>query len=257
LIVLNGDIITDLDLDRAVAFYKKKKARVVLVLAPVDDPTQYGLVLTDKNGRVTRFLEKPSRAEATSNNINAGTYIMDPAVFDHWTESREFSFERELFPRLLARDVPVYGFVDRGYWMDLGSPAKYLQTHFDALSGRVSLTPAGTKKKKGLWQGKKVVLKNGARQIKGPAVLGDGCRLENGARLGPLVTLGRQVLVGEKSRVEKSVILDQTQLGQGVLVKNSIIGKNVRVGDGVIVKNAVVAHDSILKKGTVVTGELQ
>jgi mannose-1-phosphate guanylyltransferase/phosphomannomutase len=257
LIVLNGDIITELALDEVLDFYHKNQASLVLVLTPVEDPTHYGLVVTSKNGRIEKFLEKPSWDEVTVRTINAGTYVMNPEILNRWLETKEFSFERELFPRLVAQGGRCFGFVNRKYWMDLGSPVKYLKTHFDVMKRKIKLEPAGKLQRRGVWVGEGSVFADEKHSLAGPAVVGRNCRILSGAVIEELVTLGDQVVVGANSRIEKSVLLSGVVVGRGAVIKNSIIGAVVLIEDEAVIENAVVAHASIIRKGSRISGEMK
>lgn len=258
LVVFNGDVITQIDLREVLNFYHQKKARVVIVLTPVADPSHYGLVITDKENRVEKFLEKPSRDQITTNNINAGIYILDPKVFDCWTESAEFSFERELFPRLLAKGVPFLAYLNQGYWLDLGSPQKFLEAHFDIMRGKVNFSPAGRQISPGVWLGEGIYFEDKNYRPVGPVVLGEGCQLKKGSRLGALTTLGREVMVGAGSIIEKSVVLNRTVIGQNVTVRDSIIGEDVVLEDEVVIEGGLIlAHSSVIKKGSKILGALK
>ena len=254
LIILNGDIITDLDLETVIDFYNKNRAALVLVLTPVADPSHYGLVVTARDGRVEKFLEKPSPAEITTNTINAGTYIMDTRLFDYWTEGAEFSFERDLFPRVVAAKERCYGWVHQNYWMDLGSPAKYLQAHFDILLGKINLRPAGRLMAPGVWAGPGSRAEHNEYRVTGPAVIGRNCRIDPAAVIGELTTLGDEVVLAGGARVEKCIIMTGARIGCQALVRDSIIGENAVLEDDVLIENGVLAHDSVIKKGSRISG---
>ncbi|HET9870871.1 MAG TPA: NDP-sugar synthase [bacterium] len=226
-VVLNGDILTDLPLSKMIAFHRKKRSAATLGLVRVEDPTAYGLVLLDRQKRVTRFLEKPTAKEAVTDTINAGVYLFEPQVFGFLPAGIQYSAERGLFPDLLASRTPFFGYVWDGYWPDIGTPRKYLTTHWDILKGAFT-PPAPFRKKGGVHWGKGVKLGQGAR-VMGPAMLGDGCVLGAGARVGPLTVLGRGCRIGEGAVVEKSVLWDGASVGPGVRVKECLLGRRARV----------------------------
>jgi mannose-1-phosphate guanylyltransferase len=136
ILVLNGDIFTDLDITDMMASHKKNNAKATIALTPVEDPTSYGLVLTDNDMRVLRFLEKPNPDEITTKMINAGTYILEPEVMELIPPQTNYSFERDLFPLLLRNGSPVYAYPSSAYWMDIGKPENYFQLHYDLLNGK-------------------------------------------------------------------------------------------------------------------------
>jgi len=231
--VLNGDIFTDLDISRMLAFHKANKAKVTIALTPVEDPTAYGLIETDGSGRVTRFLEKPTWDQVTTNNINAGTYILEPEVLDHIPADTKFSFEREVFPTLLKNGERVFAFPSDAYWIDIGTPEKYLKLQMDLLNGKVhneKNIPSG------LNQGKNTTI-NPTAKITGAVVIGDNCTIEDGARVtGPAV-------IGHNCRIGRDAVID-----------SSVIWWNVNIGAGAVVKNSIVANDCVLQTGCSLTG---
>jgi mannose-1-phosphate guanylyltransferase len=236
--VLNGDIFTDLDLTAMMDFHRQRQAQATIALTPVDDPTSYGLVESDARGRINRFLEKPSREQVTTNMINAGTYILEPAVLSFIPPQTNFSFERGVFPSLLERERPIYAFPSSGYWMDIGTPGKYHQLNQDLLSGKsnqFSLNPAT-----GVLIGEQSKIHPTA-VITGPAVIGSHCSIGRNARLtGPLV-IGTGSNIAEGSVVEGSIIWNDVAIGNRARVSHSIIANSCRIGAGSIIKDSVIA----------------
>lgn len=224
--VLNGDIFTDLDLTEMLKFHQEKKAKVTIALTPVEDPTAYGLIETDSNGQITRFLEKPRRDQIITNMINAGTYILEPEVLGDIPPNTNYSFERQLFPGLLERGEPVYAYSSSSYWIDIGTPEKYFQLHHDLLNG----------KSRGyeLTQGKEIQIGKQCRidptcKIQGQVLIGDNCSLGRGATLIGPVVLG-----------SGNTLLDDT------IIQESISWQNVTYGPRANVKNCLIANDCFL-----------
>lgn len=247
LVVLNGDILTDVDLTAMLDFHEARGARASLYLTPVEDPTPYGLVETDADGRIRRFVEKPGRAEVTTNTVNAGIYLLERELLDLIPAGRAASIEREFFPALLARGVPCFGFVARAYWLDIGSPEKYRQAQMDLLRGAVDtpVSPPGTRRGD-VWVGTGVSIAPGA-VVKGPAVLGSAVRLEPEASVGPLTVLGDGVSVGRGGRVEAAVLWDHVQVGEGAVIRQSVVGSRARIGRGArIGPDAVVGENEVV-----------
>jgi NDP-sugar pyrophosphorylase family protein len=225
-VVLNGDILTDLPLTKMIAFHRKKKSVATLGLVRVEDPTAYGLVLLNAQSRITRFLEKPTLAEAVTDTINAGVYLFEPSVFDRIPPKMNYSAERALFPDLLASKTSFHGFVWKGYWQDIGTPRKYLTTHWDILKGAFPLPIAFKKRGKVYW-GKGVQLGKGAK-VTGPAMVGDGSILEEGAKVLPYTVLGAGCRVKAKSSISKSVLWDGAVVGPGVSIEEVVLGKKAQ-----------------------------
>ncbi len=201
-LVLNGDIFTDLDITAMIDFHEKRKAKVTIALTPVDDPTAYGLIETDEQGRIRRFLEKPSWSEVTTNMINAGTYVMEAEVLTQIPPQAKYSFERELFPQLLEHGEPIYAFTSAAYWIDIGTPEKYLQLNYDLLNSK--------SERFGLPIGERVAIGekssiHPAAQLKEPIIIGSNCSIAEGVRLTGPVVIGDGCTILEDALIEQSV----------------------------------------------------
>ncbi len=249
MIVFNGDILTDINLKDLIEAHYKKKARVTLALTEVEDPTTYGLVLTDETGRVTRFIEKPSWEQVTARTVNAGIYVLDPGVFEEVPRGLEYSFERQLYPHLLEREEPIYGFVSQAYWIDIGSPQKYMQAHRGILRQEVRVHIPGKKNEDGVWIGKNTYISPSAK-VNGPSLLGDGVQIGDEVRVQDLVVLGENVSVDEGSSLDHSIIWRGTAIGKEVKLSNCLVGINCRIEDGAEIAGMVLADNCVIKKGS-------
>lgn len=244
--VLNGDIFSDMDFSAMLAFHRQNKAKATIALAPVDNPTHYGLIETEADGKVTRFLEKPRPEEVTTNMINAGTYVLEPGVLDMIPPDVECSVERQTFPSMLAAGERVYAFPSDGYWIDIGNPEKYSQLNFDLLSGRGG--------QYGFSHGNEVIIGNGSQvhptaRLKGPLLVGDSCtigkeavitgptvigrdcRIEDGAMVSAAV-IWQRVTVGNSCRFISSIAADGCHLQAGSEANRAVLGDNVTVSRG-------------------------
>lgn len=230
-VVLNGDVLTDLDLGEAIDFHRAKGAAVTIVLTAVDDARPYGLVPLDASNRVEAFLEKPS--ELVAGNINAGTYVLEPEVLSEVPPDEFWQFEQQLFPSLLEKHAPIFGFISDSYWLDIGTPERYLQAHFDILSGRARASVDGT------------VVSDAQTMTDGttivPPVLLSHAPVGPGATLGPLTSIGPGSHIGAGARLERSVIHAGADIGEGAVVRGSIVGRDARVEPGAQLDGAVVA----------------
>ncbi|HZB78781.1 MAG TPA: NDP-sugar synthase [Actinomycetota bacterium] len=215
-LVFNGDILTDADLGAMVAFHRDRDAEATILLTPVPDPSAYGVVPTDANGRVTGFIEKPPRDEAPTNLINAGVYLFEPSVLARVPPNEPWSAETQLFPGLVAEGAALYALGSTAYWMDIGTPQKYLQANLDFLSGRY-----GGREPRSVLADADAVVDTGARVSS--ACLGRGARVEDGAV------------------VTDSVLLPDARVGSGATLVRSILGEGARVGKGAHVEGATVA----------------
>jgi mannose-1-phosphate guanylyltransferase len=217
LLILNGDVLTDIDLTAELREHERAEARATLALYAVEDTASYGVVLTDADGRVTDFIEK-AEGEAPTNRINAGAYVIERDVVEAIPPGRAVSFEREIFPGLVGNGL--YGYLAEGYWIDIGTPERYLEATWDLLAGRVaSRLPE--------------------RDETGSLVY-EGCLL-SGAHVGPQSVLGRHCSVGSDSRVERSVLHDRVRIGADAAVVESVLGEGVRVGERALFEPGAIA----------------
>jgi mannose-1-phosphate guanylyltransferase len=229
-IVLNGDnVFLEMKLDEAYAFHRKKKAKATIFLTWVENPGAFGVVETDNNNKVRRFIEKPPPGEATTNWINAGGYILEPEVLKFIPEGQHYMFEKGLFPRLLEVGEPVYGYPYRGYWLDMGTLEKYLSLNFDLLLAKVS-SP--------LIPGRDGVRLDADVEIHPSALISAPVVIGRGSRIGPEVTITGPVSIGRDCILEK-----------GVRLENTVLWDNVRIGDGAGLKNCIVSSDNVIEKG--------
>ena len=234
-VVFNGDILTDLDLKAVIREHNERKATATIVLTPVKDPTTYGVVETEKDGRVRRFLEKPKAEEITSNNINAGTYVLEPKVLDYLPEGENYSFEYGVFPDLLKRGEAFYAHIPtRTYWIDIGTPERYLQVHDDLLANRVGRIHL--KDRKGQFDAATVA------EIDDLSMVGDDCQIKPGAQVINSV-LGQGCFVEERARVENCVIWPHTRIGTTAQLNGAIVGRGCHIGRSAVVRPGTVLGD--------------
>lgn len=248
-VVCNGDIITDLDLVAMLERHRQTRAVLSIALAPVEEPWHYGVAEVDDDERILRFAEKPRPEEARSNLINAGTWIFEPEVLDHVPEdgARDGSLERVTFPALIEAGRRVQGFAWGGYWIDVGSPERYLQANRDLLDEEAA---AVVESDVILLAEADAVVDDGA-QVGGAVLVGRGVRVRRGSRLlGPTV-LGEGCLVEEDASVEQSVLWEHVRIGAAARVLNSILGQGVIIGAGAVVEGAVLADGVQVRGGCV------
>ncbi len=241
-VVFNGDILTDLDVGKVIEFHTSKAAAATITLVPVDDPTRYGLVQTGKDGEVLRFIEKPQPDELSRldiNTINAGIYVLEPEILDIIAKDTNRSFEYDVFPDILKRELAFVGYEIKGdYWRDIGNPASYLAAHHDFLDGKISgplvedVADAEIATK---------------AEIDKASVLGKDCVVKPGARIVRSV-IGPGVHVEEKAIIENSVIWSHTRVSGGAEITNAIVGRSCHIG-----RNATVGEGSVLGDKTSLT----
>jgi NDP-sugar pyrophosphorylase family protein len=244
-VVLNGDVLTDLDLSAMLRAHEARGAAATIYLTPVENPTAYGLVELETDGRVHRFLEKPGWEEVTSNTINAGVYVLERELLEWIPKGEPHSMEREFFPLLLERRVPFYGFVSTGYWLDIGTPAKYFQAQQDLLAHRLRahVAPAGSEGPEG-WIDPTVRVEPSAR-IRGPVAIGPGCHVGAGATVGPGTVLGAGCRIGAEAQIDTAVLWEEVEVGTGARLTGCLVGKGVSIG-----AHARVTPGAVLGDGT-------
>ena len=216
-IVISGDALTDIDLKKAIDFHFSKKSMATLVLKKVEIPLEYGVVVTDESGRITRFLEKPSWGEVFSDTVNTGIYILSPEVLKYYNKDEIFDFSKDLFPLLLRQDKPMYGYVSEDYWCDIGDLNAYSQAHKDVLEKRVKVSIPGKEIKDGVWMGENCIIDDSV-SIEGPCVIGANTKVKKGAALGKFSVLGDNNIIGEKSGI-KEVLYENTLLENNVQLR--------------------------------------
>lgn len=242
-VVFNGDVLTQLDLAAVIRLHRARAARATIVLTPIDNPAAYGLVETDGTGNVRRFLEKPKAAEITTRNINAGVYVLEPDTFDRIPDGVPFSIERGYFPTLVERGETFVAYQYDGYWIDIGTPEKYVQVHRDIMAGRFAAAPfldgtAGTAR---VAPGARV---DPSATIEGPCFIDDGVVLGKDARVGPHCVLGRNVRVGDGARLDGAIIWPDSTIGEQARLNDAIVGRGCRLGAHVSLGNRVMLGDS-------------
>jgi mannose-1-phosphate guanylyltransferase / phosphomannomutase len=254
-LVISGDALCDVDLTRLVEAHREKRASVTIGLKSVENPLEFGIVVTDEDGRVERFLEKPSWGQVFSDTINTGIYVLEPEVLKHIPQDRPYDFSKELFPLLLEMGRPIYGHVFDGYWQDIGNLDQYRQANFDALDEQVQLEIPGIRIRGNIWLGDGVDLDD-LDAIEGPAYLGNYCRIGRGAHIGPHSVLATSVTVRERGRVVRSIVDTSTYIGRSTEVVGAIVGRScdlrahVRVHEGVAIGDEVtVGAESVILPG--------
>ena len=248
-LVFNGDVLTDLNLTNLIGYHRDKGGKATLSLTRVEDPTAYGLVPLDRQGRIKEFLEKPSWDQVVTDLINAGTYVLEPELLDRVPEGEPFSFERQLFPQLLDDDIPMYGFATEAYWMDIGTPAKYLQAHYDILGRRVPFDFDGEEIKPSVW------VRGGAdispeATVFGPTIIDSGCRIAAHATVSSNCVLGPGCSLEEGVHLEGAVLHAGCKIGAESVLRRCVLARDVRLGE-----NVHIADQAVLGEGVVVEKE--
>jgi mannose-1-phosphate guanylyltransferase len=239
-LMLNGDVLTDLDLSAQILQHEHTGARATLALTPVEDPSNYGLVRTADGGEVTEFVEKPAPDQIDTNNISAGAYVLERSVLDLLEPEQPASIERDVFPRLVGEGL--FGCVSDSYWLDIGTPERYLQGTFDILEGTVETNLSERMGESFLYVEKTV---ENAGRIIPSALVQSGCRIGEGARIGGRVVLEHGVSVGAHTTIERAVVMQGAEIGEHCTLSACIIGGGVRVGDGCTIDGMSVLGEGV------------
>ena len=258
-LVISGDVLTDFDISKAIEYHKKKKAIATMVLTRVENPLQFGVVITDKDGKVERFLEKPSWGEVFSDTINTGIYILEPEVFNYIPENKDVDFSKNLFPQLLKEGKALYGYIADGYWKDIGNHDEYRFAHYDILDEKVKINVLGTKKKingKTVILGKNAVIEDGV-VVDDNVIVGDNTTIKKGAKIGKSV-IGSNVVVEENALVLGSVIWDDVNIGSKASLKEVVIGNSTKIEKGASVQvGSIIADECIIGEKATIRANLR
>lgn len=256
-LVISGDALSDFPLEDAIAFHRAKGAVATLVLTRVAAPLEYGLVLTGADGRIERFLEKPSWGQVFSDTVNTGIYILEPQVLDLVPNDTPFDFSRDLFPKLLAQKAPLYGYVYDGYyWCDVGTLEQYRQVHYDILDGKVQLDIDAE------WNGKILMGKDcrisSRARIEGPVYLGPECSVGAGAHVLPYSVIGRGAVVEPAASLKRSILWPGVYVGGMAEIRGAVIGRGAVVGRvSSVYEGAVIGDQSVLSSQVTIRPEVK
>jgi len=239
-VVFNGDVLTEVNLAEVIALHRRSKAKATIVLTPVDNPSAYGLVETDRDGNIKRFLEKPTADEITCDTINAGIYVLEPDTFDRIPKETPWSIERSFFPSLVERGDTFVAYVYRGYWIDIGTPEKYMQVHRDILDGRYHARTFPASSPSFISEDARI---EAGVTVDGPCFIDEGTVVKSGARIGAYAVIGRQCHIEEHATIEHSVVWANNRISQEAVVRQSIVGRHCHVGRSATLENGVVLGD--------------
>jgi mannose-1-phosphate guanylyltransferase/phosphomannomutase len=231
-VVISGDVLTDFNLKDAIDFHLAKNSLATILLTRVKVPLQYGIVITDKEGKIVRFLEKPSWGEVFSDTINTGIYILEPEVLELIPYQAEFDFSKDLFPLMLRNKMPLYGFVAEGYWKDIGNLEEYQNGQMDALKGKVNVTIKGTKK--------------------GNVIFGNNCTISPNAKFNGKVVVGDNTIIEDFAELTDCIIGNNVKIGKGVRMKGVIVWDNVKIGSFSELSDDVICYDCTIGESTTI-----
>ena len=237
-LVISGDVLTDFNLSEIINFHLKKKSIATITLTRVSNPLQYGIVITNEDGKIVRFLEKPSWGEVFSDTINTGIYILNPKIFDFVPEKKEFDFSKNLFPLLLKKELPIFGYISSGYWKDIGNVKEYKIAHEDIIKGQVDIEIEGER----------------ASRIGSDIWMAEDCKIKNIKNLLGTVVLGNNVKIGN-SRIFNSFIGDNVEIEDGVEISDSIIWENTKIKKECKISDSILCKKVFIDEKTTLEGE--
>ncbi len=272
-LVISGDALTDTDLSAFLAFHREKGAEASLLLKPMDIPLEYGVVVTDEDGRITRFLEKPSWSRVLSDTVNTGIYLLKPSVLS-LCDKFPCDFSKDIFPRLLEEERKLFGYVTDAYWCDIGDLDAYRHSHYDVFSKKVSFDMGACRLSEGVYAEEGVVIENDAK-ISPPVYLGRGAHIKSGAKIDAFTVVGEgtviesgasikrsvlydHVTVGKNAEVRGSILLSRSYIGENTaLFEQSVLGEESRIGDDTVVKPGVkIWPGKAVGKGEIISSNL-
>ena len=230
--IVSGDLVTDFNFKEIFEYHKKRDSKLTITLTSVENPLQFGVVITDENGKIEKFLEKPSWSEVFSDTINTGIYIIEPEILDYIPKGENFDFAKDLFPKLMQEGIDLLGYYAKGYWRDVGNPDSYREVHDDIFKEKVKFNFPGKKKD----------------FLDGVAYLLDDIELKN-VEIIDKVVIGKNVKIGKNVRLHNCVIGDNVEIKSDTKIKNSIIWRDVKIGKDVVLDNVVACNNVIIENG--------
>lgn len=255
-IIISGDALTDIDIKEAVDFHRKKGSKATLVLKKVDNPLEYGVIITDQNNRIIRFLEKPSWGEVFSDTINTGIYVLEPEVLNYFKKGDNFDFSKDLFPKLLNDNIPMYGFVTEAYWNDIGDLKVYKDVNFDMLNGIIKLENKYEISAEGIWIGKNCSI-DSTCVLQAPVLIGDNCVLKGNTVISETI-IGDNCEIQSNSSIKKSILWQNNQIQSNVQCRGSILCDGVKVKNGVnIFENTVIGSKTLLSAFSIIKPDVK
>lgn len=251
-LVISGDALTDIDLSKAIEFHLNKRSMATLVLKRVDIPLEYGVVVTDNTGRITRFLEKPSWGEVFSDTVNTGIYILSPEIFKYYKKDEIFDFSKDLFPILLKEKKPMYGYITEDYWCDVGDLRAYNQSHIDVLEGKVQLNIPGEEIREGVWVGSGTEIEENVT-IQAPCIIGSNTKIKKDSVIGSYSVIGDCNIIDQRSTIKRSILWKNCGIDKNVQLRGSVICNKVHLKDGsAAFEHSVIGDDTVIKENAII-----
>jgi mannose-1-phosphate guanylyltransferase/phosphomannomutase len=256
-LVISGDALTDCDLTRVLEFHENNGAEATMVLKSVENPLDFGIVITEEDGRISRFLEKPAWGQVFSDTVNTGIYVLEPTALAEIPSEGEYDFSKELFPKLLEAGRPLYGYVTEDYWEDIGNLEQYMRAQRDVLDGKMrGVRPPGTRLRENVYVGHRAQVDD--EELDGPVVIGENVRVDQGARISPYCVIANNVVVGAGATVERSVIAEGTYVGEGAELVDTLVGRSSYIQERArILERSALGDDVIVGEGATVAPDVK
>ncbi len=256
-VVISGDALTDFQLSRGMDFHRTEERLVTIFLKEVSHPLDFGLAVTEEDGRIVKYIEKPGWNEVVSNTVNTGIYIMNPEIFSYMERHMFYDFSHDIFPRLLEEKKNIYGYLSDGYWLDIGTFPQYRQAHFDLLMKKVNVQLPFTEVLPTVWMGTDVTIEDGTK-IKGPLLIGDGAVVKSGALIEPYSIIGKNNIIGENTHVQKTILWNDVYVGKQCELTGTTVASGTVIEDGsTLFEKSIVADHCKLGKNTVVKAKIK
>ncbi len=251
-LVISGDALTDYNLTEIIQYHQNKKALATLTLAHVPNPLEYGVIITNEDGHITQFLEKPSWGEVFSDTINTGIYVLDPQIFSYFEKNKPFDFSQELFPYMLKKGDPIYGYVATGYWCDVGNLSEYMRANADTMLGHVEADIPAKNIGGNIWCEEGVEIDPDA-QLYGPVYLAHDCKVKSGAIIhGPSI-IGHYTIIDERAQVDRSIVWNNSFIGERAELRGAIVGSSTSIkSKAVMFEGSVIGDNSIVQEGAII-----
>ena len=251
-LVISGDALTDYNLTDIIKYHQEKKSLATIMLAHVPNPLEYGVIITNENGHITEFLEKPSWGEVFSDTINTGIYVLDPQIFSYFEKNKQFDFSQELFPMMLRKGDPIYGYIASGYWCDVGNLSEYMRANADALHGRVAIDIPAKNIGGSIWCEEGVEIADDA-QLYGPIYLALDCKVKPGAIIHGPSTIGHYTIIDERAQVDRSIVWNNSYIGERAELRGALVGSSTSIkSKAVMFEGSVVGDNSIIQEGAII-----
>lgn len=238
-VIISGDALTDVDITKSIEFHRAKQSMTTIILSHVSNPLEFGVVVTDEEGRIRRFLEKPSWGEVFSDTVNTGMYILEPSVFEFMEPNTDYDWSQDIFPRLLQENQPLYGYVMPEYWCDVGNLNQYREAQYTVLDGRTRIRPEGNERD-GVWVGDACEISPDVQIIE-PTLIGRNVKIKSGAVIGPYTVVGDNAIIEEGAVVHRSILWDNVYVGSGsrlsacTVCSHVLIQRDCHVQEGAVI----------------------